>query len=307
MLIQSIFRSLFPSKPKREANPTVSVTQEASASIPIQTLPLELLHEVATYLPICSLVALRQTNRRLYTCGGHGSMTALYERGCQSQEDKLQFLCFLERDAPLPKQRLVCSSCLRWHSTEYFSPVELGKDPAVRRCHVVWLCKHRALTLKEYHHVLTAPTYPDGFVRFPYCASDAWPDRRSITTCCHGERLFFCAEDGRRLLLTWWYIPLRTLIAFGDMQERGLNDLPAELDFDVCPHQKFADCLVQVLAFGIVSSGRDHPSAVSHCEPCGATVWGKFEGSTFLVKCTRWFGKGGPEEPNWSSQQQRPS
>ncbi|KAI9850964.1 MAG: hypothetical protein M1838_004749 [Thelocarpon superellum] len=105
------------------------------ARLDLQTLPLEILHDIAQWLDLCSLIALRQTSRWLYWNGDYDMMLGLYAGARASRSDRLQFLAFLERDTPPSQQRRwTCSACVQTHLGHLFAPWELASPAEGRVC-----------------------------------------------------------------------------------------------------------------------------------------------------------------------------
>ena len=305
----SIFRSCLP------ISEQTSSPVPLSPPAPFEDLPLELLQQITEYLPLSSQVALRQTNSWLHVHGGFETPAALYNRLRNSRQDKLDFLCLLERAAPVPKRRVACSICVQWHPTDRFSTTELKNRPEVRTCQRAWICEHRTIPLAQYRKILDAPIDSVIVVNYPYAEEETRDEVRYEywASCCHANgasRLFCSAEElgvRGRMLVTWWIISLRTLQAYEYAKECGLDNQPEELDVHVCPHRKLRQFIPILLPGKAEEAFKHQVHGTGDCRRCKAFLSGSFEEDGFRVMCVRWFGDGRAQHPYWLSQSLLPS
>lgn len=309
---KSIFRAYFatttrykPTGP--DSKPIQSGLFEAIPSL-FQRLPLELIYEITTYLPPSSELALRHTNRWFYANAGPETSLVISDRVCNSPECRLKYICFLERDAESSSRQFACSVCVQLHPTDRFSPDELRKGPETRTCRRVWICEHRTLSLAEYRKVLNSPISAKGLVTYPYSVESVPDHNRYWDQCCTTVWTHRCfaplhrTDDRTRTLCCTWFIPLSSIIAFGDALARGIESEPAELDFHICPHIKPKDHLTDLLARNIESQLTKEPVRRLVCKNYKARIWCFFKDGYFLIKCNRFLGYGTANDPSWSSQ-----
>lgn len=325
--IKSAFRSYFPSKTamnqtqdKLPSKTPIYQTQDKSTQTdfksqrprppatsppPLQRLPLELLRQIADNLPASSRLALRYTSNWFYGMYDPKTNVRLSNSVRDSREDRLEYLCFVERDAESPKHSYTCSLCVERHPADRFSAAELWKDPETRTCHRVWICEHRTMSLGNYRDLLTAPHDSSGVVMYPPSKKSTEEVKLYWNQCCPmARRWFSCTgnDNKKRLLSTTWSIPLRHLMAFGDALARGVNNEPPELDIFLCPHTNLLYQTASLLTYDIEASVTKKPVRNMYCPICKARFWGSFKDSSFEVRCDRFLGDGRTDDPDWSSQ-----
>ena len=230
MSIKSIFCSHIPFKfwkiptedTSTQADPK-SLQPKATAAGPasIQWLPLELINHITTYLQPSSDLALRHTNGWFNENAGRETSLVISDRVSNSLQYRLEYLCFLERDAESPRRQFVCSVCVQLHAADRFSKIELRKGPESRTCQRVWICEHRTLSLAGYRKVPNAPVRVNRLVRYPSFQNPNMVRNTYWDHCCTTvwtHRCFGCVneKDGRtRMMASQWAIPLRDMMNFG--------------------------------------------------------------------------------------------
>lgn len=127
----------------------------------ITTLPAEVLLPVKANLSPSSLLSLSYTSKKFYL-----SSTVVVEdifpkqhtaeyNGMKEREERLSFLCMLERDQRLSKSKLVCSSCIKVRATSFFTIWAVRDRPSERRCRGhegrIWICTHKVWDYAQVH------------------------------------------------------------------------------------------------------------------------------------------------------------
>lgn len=244
--IKTAFRSYFPAKtpmnqiqdklpsktPMNQAQDKSTQTDfksqrpkpQATSPPPLQRLPLELLYQIADNLPASSRLALIYTSNWFYGMYDPKTNVRLSNLVRDSEEDRLEYLCFVERDAESPKHSYTCSVCVERHPADRFSAAELLQDPEIRTCQRVWICEHGTMGLANYRDLLDAPVDSSGVVMYPPSRNLTEEVNLYWNQCCPmARRWFFCTgnDNKKRLMSTTWSIPLTNLMALGDALARG--------------------------------------------------------------------------------------
>jgi len=109
----------------------------------ISKLPIELCANIiARTASTTSILAFKHTCKAFYAL-------ADLQLSDLSSVDRLDYLCLMSREIPIPIGRAICSVCAATHSASSFFPTELQKPNHQRRCKgvmgMIWLCPRRYL------------------------------------------------------------------------------------------------------------------------------------------------------------------
>ena len=140
-----------------------TLTQSTPASL--QTIPVDIVFELSSWLPQSSRLSLSYTCKR-YRVFYHDTgffVEVLFGRQRSSENyaeirsEQLAYHHILERHRPRqpnrPSSRAICSSCQTRHFVRDFDPEELAKSAEIRLCKGAsrrfWICSHNVLDYNQ--------------------------------------------------------------------------------------------------------------------------------------------------------------
>jgi hypothetical protein len=213
---------------------SVKPTSDKGQPANLNTLPIELLLQISTYLPPSSRVSLTYVSRhsyrrldyrmidfaiehimlpRMYIGSRRRNQDEIYAEGAE----RLKLLCMLERDLLVRRPRVVCSGCFSTHDVSLFTPEELAKSGLKRLCvgrlGRMWICSKTS-------------------VNFDYLESpEFWRDIFKYHTCsgCVHQHRFFDSD----LKVVW---PLVQTWSGAEVPILKLREILSRLDIPLCPH-----------------------------------------------------------------------
>lgn len=156
----------------------------------LNTLPIEPLLQISTYLPPSSRVSLTYVSRYSYRCLDYqkanfaiehimlprmylGSQIRyqdeIYAEGV-ARSERLKLLCMLERDLLVRRPRVVCSGCFSTHDVSLFTPGELAKSGLKRLCvgrlGRMWICSKTSVSFDQ----MEAPEFWRDILNYHICS-----------------------------------------------------------------------------------------------------------------------------------------
>lgn len=221
-----------------------------------------------------------------------------------SHEERLAYLCMLERDQRLSASKTVCSVCTTAHTTSLFSLTGLSKIASIRECRGsegrLWVCLHRVWNYALVRHATRPPVLLTS---------------RPGTQCnCLNQELFlgnWCLTVQYPVLK----VPKKSKFAWSAIRKA----LTALHDVRVCPHLRPSEqSVVESFHFGCLKRQKSQSPLdrcgckwrhVPRCRSCRTSVY--FEvcestdgGSMLNMLVYRHIGRSekGIRDPEWIAQ-----
>ena len=224
---------------------SVKPTSDKGQPANLNTLPIELLLQISTYLPPSSRVSLTYVSRYSYHrldyqkvdfAIEHIMMPRIFIGSRISDQDeiyaedvarseRLKLLCMLERDLLIRRPRVVCSGCFSTHDVSLFTPEELAKSGLKRLCvgrlGRMWICSKTSVSFDQ----MEGPKY--------------WRDILNYHTCsgCVHQHHFF----DKGLTVVW---PLVQTWSGAEVSILMLREILSRLDVPLCPHIRSGDPVI---------------------------------------------------------------
>ncbi|KAI9841724.1 MAG: hypothetical protein M1838_003440 [Thelocarpon superellum] len=262
---------------------------------PIHRLPLEIRDIICDFMPVSSVLALRQTNRFFAAYGSSESPEELYKqaRADVSGEERFSLVCFRERDAWYGQAShgdmpLACRACMMCHPPVWFNRPMRSVVPDQRRCRTAMICAHAGISLTRYRKLrratLASPSrrllvlFPDSQGRVapgPVPNHDASMMTPSLTWSCH---CVSWEKEGRDtvVLVSDFMVPASPLnmhylglrLSFNPYQPASAIVLDSHV---FCPHLSLRVILEGLLT--IEGTIRPGPDTFVTCEVCRAKMF----------------------------------
>ena len=196
-----------------EQEPVVGESKAAN----LDALPLELLLQIAMYLPKSSQVSLHYVTRSGARRSDNGVARA-------TRAERLQLLCMLERHLLIRKPRVVCGGCFSTHDISFFTE-ELAKGGFGREC------------VGRVGRLLICPETLISFAQLE--AYDFWRGYYTVEKCSTYVHLYVLSAIGVKI--TWSLIQTSYGLA---VSITPLTKLLEQLDVPICLHTRSGNPLV---------------------------------------------------------------